>query len=164
VTANDVRRLFDYNYWARDRQLKAVAAIPTTELTRPLGGSFPSLRDHLVHIMEVESLWYQRFQGAARPSMRRATEFPDVTAIAARWAEVEGELRPFVARLQDADLERVITGRFTSGASFSIPLGDLLQHVVNHGSYHRGQVTTLIRQLGYTPVAVDWTVFVSGNG
>ncbi len=164
MTANDVRRLMDYNYWARDRQLKAVAAIPTAELSRPLGGSFPSLLHHLVHIMEVESLWYQRFQGVARPTMRRAAEFPDVTAIAARWAEVEGEVRPFVARLTDADLERVVNGRFTSGATFAIPLGDLLIHLVNHGTYHRGQVTTLIRQLGFTPAPVDWTVFVSGNG
>lgn len=164
MTANEVRRLFDYNYWARDRQLKAVAAIPTPELSRPLGGSFPSLLHHLVHIMEVESLWLQRFNGVARPVMHRAAEFPDVTAIAARWAEVEGEVRPFVNRLDDGDLERVVNGHFTSGASFAIPLGDLLIHVVNHGSYHRGQVTTLIRQLGFTPAPVDWTVFVSGNG
>ena len=164
MNAQDAHRLFDYNYWARDRQLKAVATIPTPELSRPLGGSFPSLLHHLVHIMEIESLWLQRFQGVARPSMRRAAEFPDVTAIATRWAEVEGELRPYVNRLVDADLERVVNGRFTSGASFAIPLGDLLIHVVNHGSYHRGQVTTLIRQLGFTPAPVDFTVFVSGNG
>ena len=52
-----LNELFDYNYWARDRQLQTCGALTEEQLLRPLGNSFPSLRDTLTHLLAVEWLW-----------------------------------------------------------------------------------------------------------
>lgn len=164
MTVAEFRRLFAYQWWARDRQLTVIAALAPEDFTRPLRASFPSLRDHLVHIMEVESLWLQRAQGVTEPVRRKAAEFPTASSVQTRWTEVEAGVTALLDKLSDADLERIVTGQYTSGIPFLIPLGDLLLHASNHSTYHRGQVTTLLRQLGATPPAVDLTVFLTGNG
>ena len=79
------------------------------------------------------------------------TEFATVDLLRTRWLEVEHEQAEFVAGLSEESLRTVIEYVNTKGESFAYPLWQMLQHVVNHASYHRGQVTTLLRQLGAAP-------------
>jgi len=104
--------------------------------------------------MWAEWLWLERWKGSSHsgPSVEK---FADLAAVHARWNEIEADLRGFVRGLSAADLDRVVHYRNTKGQEFSNPMAHMLQHLVNHGSYHRGQVTTMLRQLGATPVATD---------
>ena len=63
------------------------------------------------------------------------------------------------ARLPSADLDRVVEYHNTKGHAFSNPMWQMLQHLVNHGTYHRGQITTMLRQLGATPLTTDLIAF-----
>lgn len=114
--------------------------------------------DTLTHIMFVEWLWLERWHGRS-PTGPPPGEFPDLTSIRARWREIENDLLKFVRALSAPDLDRVLTYRNTKGNSFSDRLWQMLQHLVNHGTYHRGQIITLLRQLGATPVATDMIAF-----
>ncbi len=58
-----LRELIDYNYWARDRQLETCAALTPEQFLKPLGGSFPSVRDTLAHLIAVEWIWLERWRG-----------------------------------------------------------------------------------------------------
>jgi uncharacterized damage-inducible protein DinB len=73
---------------------------------------------------------------------------------------VEQEREAFLGGLSDADLGRSISYRTLGGQTFSDPLGSLMKHVVNHSTYHRGQVVTQMRQLGHKPPSTDLILYL----
>ena len=91
-------------------------------------------------------------QPASLPS---ADQFPDLASLRGRWTQFESDLLSYVGGLSAADLERSFDYRDTKGNPHSFVLWQALQHLANHGTYHRGQVITLLRQLGAKPVSTD---------
>ena len=158
MDADDLRLLLDYHYWARDRVLEATAALTPEQFARELGGSFRSVRDTLGHLIGAEQVWLSRWTGSALRAMPPSDQFADFAAVRAAWAESEGKVRAFLAAL-GTDVGRVIAYSMFNGQSTSSPFWHMLQHVVNHGSYHRGQVTTLLRQLGAQPISTDFVLY-----
>jgi uncharacterized damage-inducible protein DinB len=158
MTLEEILLLYDYNAWANHRVLDSCGALTAEQFSRDLGSSFPSVRETLRHILFAEWLWLERWRGRS-PSGPLPGEYPDLKTIRAKWTIVEGDLFGYVRGLSPADLDRVVHYRNTKGHSFSNPMWQMLQHVVNHGSYHRGQVTTLLRQLGAAAVATDLIAF-----
>ncbi|HEY0810552.1 MAG TPA: DinB family protein, partial [Longimicrobiales bacterium] len=65
----------------------------------------------------------------------------------------------FIDNLTDIDLDRIVSYRNFKGESHANPLWQLLRHLVNHSTYHRGQVTTMLRQVGHEPVSTDLVLF-----
>jgi uncharacterized damage-inducible protein DinB len=159
MTLEEVHLLSEYNSWANHRALDACAALSEEQFAREVGGSFGSVRGTLVHLMGCEWLWLERWRGRSPSAFWSAGEFPNLTSVRVRWAEVERELQGIFAALTPADLDRRFDYRTTSGAPSSNPFWQMFQHFINHGSYHRGQVTTLLRQLGAKPAATDLIVF-----
>ncbi len=151
-----LNELFEYNYWARDRQLQACATLTDEQFLRPAGGSFASLRDTLVHLLAVEWLWLERWRGRSPRSLLPPEEFLTLAAVFERWRTVEREMRDYVALLTDEALERSITCIGTRGNTWTYPLWRMIVHLLNHQAYHRGQVTNLLRQLGKQPPKVDF--------
>ncbi len=160
MTFQDVRALVDYHYWARDRVLEAVEPLTQEQFTRDLGNSFPSVRDTLVHCIGAEWVWRSRWAGESPTALPAATLFPDCASVRRRWIEEEQRLRAVVQRLGEDGMQRIIEYRLFDGSASAQPFWQLLQHLVNHGSYHRGQVTTMLRQLGAaSPKPTDLVAF-----
>jgi len=153
MTLEDLRRLLEYHYWARDRVLDAAATLSHDDLTRDLGGSFPSVRDTLVHLYAAERVWCSRWLGESPASLSPGDTFDDVAALRQAWAEHEARMRSVLESFGEEGAERVVEYRDTRGKTWRQPFGEMLQHVVNHGSYHRGQVTTMLRQMQAAPPA-----------
>ena len=151
MTPHELQALVDYHYWARDRLLAAVEPLTADQFTRDLGNSFRSVRDTLSHLHGAEWVWLSRFQGASPASPLPHERFPDLAAVRAAWTETEAGVRAFVSGLDEAGLERVLEYRMLSGQPGANRTWHIVQHVVNHATYHRGQVTTMLRQLGATP-------------
>jgi uncharacterized damage-inducible protein DinB len=147
--------LYDFNAWANHRSMEAASALTPEQFTKPLGSSFSSVRDTLAHICGAEWIWLERFQGRSPSSLPDASQFPDVASLQARWDELEGRLLKFVHGLTQEDLDRVLEYKTLKFGVYQNPLWQSLQHVVNHGSYHRGQVTTMLRQHGAQPILTD---------
>ena len=146
-----LQTLLDYHYWARDRILDAAERLTPEQLTRDLGNSFPSVRDTLVHLFFADWIWCSRWEGASPQTMLDPKTFPDVASIRAAWTEHEQKVRTILTRLGENGITRAIEYRGFNGLVQAQPFWQMLQHVVNHGSYHRGQVTTMLRQLGAAP-------------
>jgi uncharacterized damage-inducible protein DinB len=88
------------------------------------------------------------------------TTFPDVASIRAAWKDHERKVRAILAQLGEHGITRAIEYQTMNGVAQAQPFWQMLQHVVNHGSYHRGQVTTMLRQLGAAPPkSVDLIAF-----
>ena len=163
MTSSDVQILIDYNYWARDRLLEAVAQLSQEQFTRDLGNSFRSVRDTLAHLHGAEWIWYRRWVGESPTALPPNDRFPDLASLTSAWRDIETQIRAYFAPLDDRALERVLDYKSTAGVAGASVLWHMLQHVVNHSTYHRGQVTTMLRQLGATPPkAMDSDRVLSG--
>jgi uncharacterized damage-inducible protein DinB len=153
-----IRELYRYNRWANNRLLEAVAILTVEEFTRNLGSSYPSVRDTLVHIAWAEWVWLQRWNGISPRSAFQPVGFPDLNAVKARWSEVEAGQVAFLETVTPERLLAVASYVNLKGETWAYPLWRQMFHVVNHSTYHRGQVTTMLRQLGARSVATDFLV------
>ena len=159
MTQDELRSLFGFNAWANRRVLDAYAALTPEEFTKPAPSSFPTVRDTLHHIMGVEWLYLERLHDRYPTELLPGERFDSVARFEARWEGIKKGLEDYVRSPDLGDPERIIEYRNMKGQHFRYPLRALLQHVVNHSTYHRGQVTTLLRQLGAKAVATDLIAF-----
>lgn len=154
MSPEEIQQLFDYNSWANRRLLDAAEKLTSEQFTKPLHSSFTSVRDTLAHIYGAEFIWLERFQGGA-PPMPPADRFPDLKTLRAAWVELDERLLEFARKLTQSGLNAELNYKtFTMGVVRD-PLCHAMQHLVNHSTYHRGQVTTLLRQLGVEAVSTD---------
>ena len=151
MTTNDVRVLIDYHYWARDRVLDAVEALTPEQLTRDMGNSFRSIRDTAAHIYAAEWAWHSRWLGQSPTALLPYDMFPDVATLRRTWSEHEARMRAFLSNRDDNGINEIFEYTLISGHAGASVLWQMTQHVVNHATYHRGQIVTMLRQLGATP-------------
>jgi uncharacterized damage-inducible protein DinB len=159
MTPEYLHLLLDYHYWARDRMLDAIGALSVEQYERDMGNSFASVRDTANHLFHAEWIWHARWIGetptaAARPGVA------DRDALRSLWTIQESRIRSFVASLGTNGIDRVFEYRTLAGVEMRSKFWEMLVHVVNHGTYHRGQIVTMMRQLGCPPpVATDMIAY-----
>ncbi|MBI4572191.1 MAG: damage-inducible protein DinB [candidate division NC10 bacterium] len=160
----DILTLYEYNAWANERALGAAGTLSPEQFLRDLGSSFPSVRDTLAHIVGAEWIWLCRWQGESPSKGLPAADFPTVASLKDRFAALDRERRAFLDTVSEGGLARPFSYRDMAGNAHSLRLVDSLQHLVNHGTYHRGQITTMLRQLGAKPVSTDMSRFYLDRG
>lgn len=155
VTPELLRFLFQYNQWADRRMLDACGSLSNEQFTRNLGSSFSSVRDTAAHLYGAEYVWNERIHGRSPTALVSGAGFPDLASVRAKIEEMDAYFIDYVSKLTQQDLDRVIRYKGFTGEEFSNPLWQSLHQLTNHASYHRGQITTLLRQLGVKPVSTD---------
>jgi uncharacterized damage-inducible protein DinB len=116
-----------------------------------MGSSFRSVRDTCAHTYAAEWAWYSRWQGTSPTALLPLDQFPDVPSLRQQWTELGSKMRMFLESLGEPGIHKVFEYTLINGQPGATVFWQMLQHVVNHASYHRGQVTTLLRQLGAAP-------------
>jgi uncharacterized damage-inducible protein DinB len=157
----DLLELLEFHHWATSLTVGAVRALTPEQFTRDLGSSFPSVRDTLVHVFTADRAWLGRLEGQA-PPRANAGDFADLSVLLEVWEPVLQRWPGVVASLGDPG--RLIEYKSFAGDPFTNPLGQIVRHVVNHGTYHRGQVATMLRQLGAQAVSSDLISFYRERG
>src|SRR5258708_34140295 len=97
MTPEEVRLLFDYNSWANQRSLEAASQLSDEQFIKPLGSSFPSVRDTLVHICSGEWVWLERCQGRTPAAFPDLSHIQTISALRDHWAPQAAQLRTFVS-------------------------------------------------------------------
>jgi uncharacterized damage-inducible protein DinB len=159
-----VLQLCAYHHWAEDQLMACVQPLTAAQLDKPWGGSFATGRGLLRHIVGADRIWVTRWNGT---SPKAAPPVPDSWAGAdfrAEWEKVKAEEQRFLNTLTDARLEESFTYVNLKGEQSTYRFADILVHVVNHGTYHRGQLAHLLRDLGVTPPSTDYLIFRRDNG
>jgi uncharacterized damage-inducible protein DinB len=154
-----INELYKYGWWANARSLEAASMVSLEDFTKEIGGSFLSLRGTLAHLYGAEWVWLERWRGTSPSSLPSALDLPDVETIRSRWERVERGQRDFLEGLDPARLAEPLTYTNFQGERWTYSLWKILAHVVNHSSYHRGQVATLLRQLGKAPLSTDLLLY-----
>lgn len=156
VNKDDAARLLEYNVWANHRLMRAAATLSVDDFKRDaLGASHGGVRGTLAHILFAEWIWLERWKGVSHTRGIDEGEFADVVALRDRWTLIEGHREEWLRSLREDSLGETIRYKSTAGVPYEAPLGQLVQHVVNHSSYHRGQVALMLRALGARPVSTD---------
>jgi uncharacterized damage-inducible protein DinB len=151
-----LRNFFAFGRWANRTTLDSVAALTPEEYARPIGGSFGSVQGTLLHLYGADWVWLERFHGRSPRAMPEGEDLTALDALARKWREVEAGQDAYLAALTQDRLEEALSYVAFSGDAFTRRLGDALLHLANHGTYHRGQVATLLRQLGKKAASTDF--------
>lgn len=168
MNKNDIQLLYEYDRWATARVFAAAASLTNEQFTKNLGGSFPSVRATLLHILAGEWTWLTYWKGpnekpdflaelrTQRETIFNESGYANLDAVRAKWQEIEKEQIEFVTGLTEEQLQKLVPARNTQ-----IALVHLMQHLANHSTYHRGQISLMMRQVGAEPVATDFHVFLA---
>jgi uncharacterized damage-inducible protein DinB len=154
-------KLFDYHHWAADRLFDAIAGVSADQLDRQWGGSFGTGRALLQHVVGADRLWVERWNGISLKEIPKFSPKHSGRDFRAEWDTVKADQRRFLDELTRDLLTNELTYVNLKGERWTYPFAEILQHVVNHGTYHRGQITHLLRDLGVAPPPTDYLVFVA---
>ncbi len=157
----DLHRMIAYLDWANGVTLRAAADLPEAVLTADVGASFKSVLGTLRHMEWAERVWFERWVRGADPAGYAPP--PDLAGLADSWGALAAERRAWLATLAaDAAELEVAYAHPVRGPQRAV-LGDLVQHAVDHATFHRGQVIGMMRQAGVAPPATSLLRFSSST-
>ena len=145
----------EFMKWADDTMLTALAQSPPDQVAQDRGSSFKSLFDTLNHVYLAELVWLRRVQGQRDTKIADLASPADLTALGQAWPGVHQAWTDWSRSVSAEDLQKPLIF-LMNGA---IPYWQIVLHLVNHGSYHRGQVATMLRQSGIKPPGTDLVTF-----
>jgi uncharacterized damage-inducible protein DinB len=159
MTVQEIQRLCAFNAWATNRVFEALGRISKDDYRRDLKASFGSLHGTMTHLVAAERLWLSRLTGKPESAMMAEPEVPSLETLKKVWEDAAARTARFVSRLDDRALGKSLEYVTTEGKTHANSVQQILQHVVNHSSYHRGQIASMLRQLGGEPVNTDMIAF-----
>jgi len=149
-----------YSAWATRRVLDSVTTLSADDLSRGLGNSYGGVRGTLEHIYQADSIWFDRLMGAPTGDLTKYQP----SANFSEWAPLLDGYVKWAEALAPADWDRIVSYRNVKGEAFQTPVWQIVLHIVNHASYHRGQITTMLRQIGHTPTGTDLIAYYRSLG
>ena len=154
----DALRWCDYLDWANRRMMLHLRHLSPAQWRAPITSSFPSLHETVVHMVSAEWVWLERWLGRA-PSSHLSPRSIAPADIFPRWEDVSARRRQWLNALTDDVLNRSFSYVNMKQQPRTSTFGDSVYHVVNHATYHRGQVITMLRQLQISPTSTDYTLY-----
>jgi uncharacterized damage-inducible protein DinB len=149
-----------YNHWANHLITQAIMNLPDEKQLQEVPGSFPSLYRTIMHMWDAESIWWQRMKlherlvipsEAFKPTMQEAVN--ELLSQSAQWED-------WVHRANEMQLTHVFAYQNSRKEQFKQPIAEMVMHVFNHGTYHRGQLVAMMRALGETKLpATDFILY-----
>jgi uncharacterized damage-inducible protein DinB len=152
-----ITQLYDYHGWANHKLLTHLAEFPEAVLFEGVENSFPNVAETFGHIYTVDKTWLLRIRGEHVEKIE-PTLFGSLEDLRGSFLQLHNEFRSYLA-LQP-NCEKAVTYHNTSGKAFTNSIEEIVQHVVNHGTYHRGNIASILRQLGLVSVATDYVVYL----
>jgi uncharacterized damage-inducible protein DinB len=148
MTADELRTHLRYSGWASRRLLDAALKLDAEQLSRDMHVSHHSVLETLSHIYFADRIWFSRVvdpQAATPPFSLTGDE------LNAQWLQLQNRWEEWAESLTDADIGRVVAYKTLKGEPFENSIGEILLHVVDHATLHRGQVMAMLRQHGVAP-------------
>jgi uncharacterized damage-inducible protein DinB len=163
MTHKEITDLFGYNLWANNRLFEAVAQLPTNQYLQDLKSSHGGIHGTLTHIVAAQKIWISRWKGTPEETLLHGKDVGSLLDLIALWEQVSSDTAEFLGSLTDDRLQEQMTITTTTGKQFIHTYQQMMQHLVNHSSTHRGQVSAMIRQLGSRPPAIDLIAYYRQN-
>src|SRR5688572_22598872 len=162
-TSDQMRDLFDFLRWGDVQILDAASKLPDDQYYKEREISLGSIHKLLVHAMTAEALWLARWNGKHVDRIENHEDFPTRESLANQWPVVHLALSQFLDKQTAQSMAQPLTYQTTTGEIVTGGLGEFMFHLVDHGSYHRGQLNSMIKQAGGNPVTVGYRNFLASR-
>jgi uncharacterized damage-inducible protein DinB len=159
MTLREVNLLHAFNSWATNRIFNACETMPPEQYHQDLRSGHKSLHGTLVHMVGAEKIWLSRWLGTTDQSFLSETDAPDLSTLRTIWEKTGFETAKFLGTMNDKKLLGTFTMKTPAGDQFTNTYWQAFQHVVDHSTYHRGQVAAMMRQLGTPPPSTGLITF-----
>jgi uncharacterized damage-inducible protein DinB len=163
MTLSETKFLHAYNSWASNHFFNTLLQVPSEHYMQDMKSSHGALHGTLVHMVGAEKVWLERFQGAEQPFLSKNPP-GSLGELKIVWEKVGYETAKWLASMTDKKLTETFTMKTSKGETFTHTFGQAFQHLVNHSSYHRGQIVTMLRQLDVKPPTTDMIRFIRETG
>ena len=156
------QRMAAYNRWANERIYEAAGKLSPAAFAAPRVGFFPSLSKTLNHILVGDTLWLGRLNGEGSPGVARLdqTLHAEFTPLQAARAALDQRIIAFVDGLSERRIGEVLSYRTTTGEALDTPIDQVLTHVFNHQTHHRGQAHAMLSSTEVPPPSIDLILFL----
>ena len=151
MTLQEVKLLHAFNSWADNRIFDAVIAMPSGKVMQDLKSSHGGIHGTLVHLVGSEKMWLSRWTGKPDAAFLTSVDVPTVEAVRNAWVAVGFETAKFLGAMTDRKLQDTFTMKTSKGDTYTHIYWQAFQHMVDHCSYHRGQIVSMMRQQGTAP-------------
>lgn len=158
MNAQAFREYFDYHF-AENRKIwdSYIVALPQEQFVQNIDYSIGSVRNHIIHLMNVDEAWFSGLREVQEPEFLDATTTDNRDIIRAHGDRVENTMRDYLANLQD---DMLFTNPLADEEDRDLVLWQVLLHVINHGTDHRAQVLRLLNDLGVETAPQDYVFYI----
>ena len=156
---DDLASLYAFNAWANARVVEALQTIPENDYEKEQGGGWPSLRATLVHIAGATDAWAERFAGRDAMHLPTPAELPTLDDAVRVLLAAQDKHAALLPAYDAARLAAPFSWKNLKCEEKTAPFWVVVRHVVNHQTYHRGQISSMLRRLGHAPKATDMVVW-----
>ena len=149
-----------YEYWANEKILNVVVGLTEEQQKQQIVSSFPSIHKTCSHVWDASRVWWQRLQHEL-PVMGPTVEanYP-IAEVADSILKQNRKWIDWLVAASEADIEQELSYTNLKGEPYRQPVKDILLHLFNHGTYHRGQLVTMLRQVGVEQIPqTDYIVY-----
>ena len=154
--------LAEYNIWANNITLSWLNRISDDQWKAPIISSFNSVEETVLHLAGAEKLWLDRLHKVTDLVPLVKTFKGDRNELLKIWSDASNDLKMFVDAFDENELKTLLKFKRLNGVEYIQPYYQVLAHIFNHSTYHRGQLVTMLRQTGYTDISsTDMLVFFS---
>jgi uncharacterized damage-inducible protein DinB len=161
MSMRDARMLARYKAWADELIFQAVAALPEGEATKPRQSVFKNMVHTLNHVYVIDRIFQAHLEGRPHGYKARNTEtHPPLAELWQAQREIDAWYVAWSDALEDAALEQKVRFSFVGGGEGEMTRAEILLHIVNHTTYHRGFVADFLYQVPARPPTTDLTVFL----
>lgn len=154
VSAAILREHLLYTAWASERLVKAASGLSHEELTRDFGTSEHSVLGTLVHVFAADRIWLSRVTGEALAVPISEADY-SLSVLENEWPRIHDGWNGWAAGLTDERASAAISYRDMRGNAHQSAAWEIVLHLVNHGTHHRGQVSGFLRAMGHVPPVLD---------
>jgi len=154
MNANAFRHFYDYHF-AENRKIwyTCITSLSQEQFTQNAGYSHGSIRNQIVHLMNVDRTWFSELQGIEVPDWYDPADLNDFKAIRTCWDDIEQNMRSYLAKLRD---DMLFEKPVAEGEDKDLILWQVLLHVANHGTDHRAQLLRMLNDLGVKTASQDY--------
>jgi uncharacterized damage-inducible protein DinB len=153
--------MYDYHAWANKQILERLKELSNDVYHQEVQSVFPSISKVVSHMFIVDQLWYHIISGTsfseALEIKKVETDSKSIEEIDKMFDELTEQYKQFLHEQEDLDKKLMLDTPWAGRRETS--LSEMVNHIVTHGAYHRGNITAMLRQMGYPSVTTDLTVY-----
>ncbi len=155
--------LYEYDRWANRRILDAAEALSVEQFNQPQVHSWGSVRGLLFHMISAQWIWLSRWRGESPKAFPSNENAQTLKSLREHWSQVEADIQAYVEALTPDGIDREVTYTTTKGKTYTLKMWQMLTHVVNHDTHHRGELAAMFAQMGIQHQEDEMNMFFLGK-